>query len=599
MKSRWLAYVLLGSVSLGLGCKGDGGATFLEVAQILPENGAEDIIVDTTVAVRLSAAIDPATLTNGTFFLTDQDGTVVPSMVRILDEPNAEPSEMGTAAELTPNESLDVLTDYTVTVTTGLESTAGISLEEDFTWTFKTIDAAWGEAEWIEPLGAGISSTQEIAVDGQLGAFAVWTFDDRVGTPSNTFVYANRYTRTGLWGEPGPIDDGNGRAARPQVAADGAGNGFAVWERADVVTSDQKIWYNRYDVDVGRWGTAALLQKGEITRANAPSVAADPSGNAMAVWLQDNIDPIQPRVIRAIRYEPATGWGNAVTIGSPEFAPSITDVGMDDQGGAIAVWNPPAGGVGGRVLEANRYTPGLGWGDVVTIKSDENTRAGRVRLDVGANGDAFVIWMQDDDPSGTGGAGGTGGVGGVGGAGDPELRMNIYATRFSGGAWDVEPTRIDKYEDGDKNDPDIAVDRDGFAHAVWSQADPFFESTIDNIWSAQYTPGAESPWGDPVLIEPPNVDPTEFDPATTPRVDVNRAGNVFVVWRQDWDSWGSIWSNRIDPGESWMPANAERIEDFADPTSLPKIAVDEGRHAHSVWLHQSAGRNKVRTNRFE
>ena len=620
MQSRWLAYLLLGSLSFGLACKsgGDGGSSFLEVVETVPANGQEDVIVDTAIAVRVSGAINPATLSNETFFLTDEDGAPVPSTVNILDEPNADPSQMGTAAELTPDASLEVLSNYTVTVTAGLESTAGLSLEVDFPWTFKTIDAEWGEAEWIEPLGAGVSSAQKIAVDGQLGAFAVWTFDDGVGSPSNTFIYANRYTRTGLWGDPEPIDDGNGRAARPQVAADGAGNAFAVWERADVVTgtADQRIWTNRYDAEEGRWGTAALLQEGEITRANAPSVAANPSGNAMAVWLQDNIIPNQPRVIRAIRYEPATGWGTAVTIGSPEFGPSITDVGMDDQGGAIAVWNPQAGGQGGRVLEANRYTPGAGWGDVVTIKSDESTGAAGVRLDVGANGDAFVIWMQNDlsgaggnggaggaaGNGGVGGAAGNGGVGGAGGMGGtsrPEPRMNIYATRFSGGAWDAEPTRIDRYDDGDKKGPDIALDRDGIAHAVWSQADPFFESTIDNIWSAQYTPGAETPWGEPVLIEPPNEDPLEDDPATTPRVDVNRDGNVFVVWRQNWEGWGSIWSNRIDPGESWLPGSAERIEVFADPASLPHIAVDEARHAHSVWLHQSARRNKVRTNRFE
>ena len=69
---------------------------------------------------------------------------------------------------------------------------------------------------------------------------------------------------------------------------------------------------------------------------------------------------------------------------------------MDDQGGAIAVWNPAAGGVGGRVIWANRYTPGSGWGDAVLIKSDETTSADGFGLDVGANGDAFVIWMQDD-----------------------------------------------------------------------------------------------------------------------------------------------------------------------------------------------------------
>jgi hypothetical protein len=560
MKSRWLAYLLLGSVSLGFACKSDGGggSSFLEVVDTAPEKGQEDVNVETSIAVRVSEAINATTLTNATFFLTDEDGAVVPSTVNILDEPNAEPSDIGTAAELTPDGPLDVLTNYTVTVTVGLQSTGGTSLEEDFQWTFTTLDAAWGEAEWIEPLGTWSSSGQEIAVDGQLNAFAVWELDDRAGSPSNTFIYANRYTRAGLWGEPEPIDDGNGRAASPMLAADGAGNGFAVWERVDVVSSDRQIWANRYDVEEGNWGTAALLQNGVVTAAKAPSVAADPSGNATAVWVQDDLDPGDPQLIRAIRYEPGVGWGDAETIGPPGdtlIAAGKTAVGMDDQGGAIAVWNPPAG-QGGAVLSANRYTPGLGWGEVKVIKRDENTTVGGFRLDVGSSGDAFVIWVQDNGS-------------------DTELRYDIWAVRFSADMWSV-PRRI---EVGDADD------------------------VFENIWSAQYTPGSDwlgSDWGDPVLIEPPIDDPLEDDgDATTPRIDVNRGGNVFVVWRQNWAGWGSIWSNRIDPGETWIPANAERIENFPEPASLPKIAVDEARHAHSIWLHRDSDLQKVRTNRFE
>jgi hypothetical protein len=524
MKSRWLAYVLLGSVSLGFACKSGGGvgSSFLEVVETAPEKGQEDVNVETSIAVRVSEAINPATLTNATFFLADEDGAVVPSTVNILDEPNAQPSDIGTAAELTPDGPLDVLTNYTVTVTVGLQSTGGVSLEEDFQWTYTTLDAAWGKAEWVEPLGAWNSSGQQIAVDGQLNAFAVWELDDRVGNPSNTFIYANRYTRNGLWGEPEPIDDGNGRSASPVVAVDGAGNGFAVWERLDLVSSVREIWANRYDVEEGSWGTAALLQNGDVTEAKAPSVAADPSGNATAVWVQDNLDPADPQLVRAIRYAPGVGWGDAETIGPPGstlIAAGKTTVGMDDEGGAIAVWNPPAGaaGQGGRVLWANRYTPGLGWGEVDVIKKDENTGAGGFRLDVGSNGDAFVIWIQDNGS-------------------DTEPRNDIWAVRFSADMWSV-PRRIDNHDNGDKKAPDIAIDGAGMAYAVWSQvgdADDVFE----NIWSAQYTPGSDwlgSDWGDPVLIEPTS---TEGGTSLSSGVRIGTAGAVS----------GRIESTRVKPG---------------------------------------------------
>jgi hypothetical protein len=179
-----------------------------------------------------------------------------------------------------------------------------------------------------------------------------------------------------------------------------------------------------------------------------------------------------------------------------------------------------------------------------------------------------------------------------------EPRNDIWAARFAGGDWSV-PGRIDRHDGGDKRTPDIAVDGAGVAYAVWSQIDPDIAAPMGrraNIWAARYTPGPG--WGPPELIEPENPDPNEDGDATVPRVDVNRTGNAFVVWRQIWGSWGSAWSNRRDPEDTtWK--TAERIEDIPETVFLPTIAVDEARHAHAIWLHSDSDTLKVRTNRFE
>jgi hypothetical protein len=570
MNSSRFAYPLVLSLFCVASCKSDGDGvdpSFLEIVSFAPDAGRVDVQVEAQIGIRVSEPIDDSTLNRQTFFLTGSDGAVVPSTVSLFDPEDLPPLEVGTRAVLIPDAPLDVITEYTVIVTTGLTSVNGKGLEEDFDWSFTTLDAAWGDAEWIEPLGTGNSKGQQIVVDEELSAIAVWTLEDEVGGA----IYANRYTRVALWEEePEPISDPIGDAANPKLAADAAGNAFAVWERS-APGAERNIWTNRYDVEAGSWNEAALLQNGVVTRARAPSVAADPSGNAIAVWSQ--IDEVTGRdLIRAIRYEPGAGWGNAVTIGSPEFNASRTDVGMDDQGRAIAVWNPLAGGVGGQVLQANRYTPGVGWlSEVEDVKPDDTTTADGFRLDVGENGDAFVIWEQS---SGT------------------ESRNEIWATRFSGGVWSP-PERIDNYDADDKSTPDIAVDGNGMAYAVWSQADGDFQ----NIWVAEYSPG--STWGDPVLIELPTEDPDDNEDATTPRVDVNSAGNVFVVWGQIWDQQPSIWSNRRDPNTSWDPANAELIEDFPGAANRPIIAVDEARHAHALWVHTAENTLSVRTNRFE
>ena len=144
MKFPWFACLLFASISLALACKGGGGggsSGFLEVVGTAPDSGEENVQVEARIVVRVSERIDPATLSSETFFLTDEEGAIVPSTVEIFDEPNAQPSQIGTAAELHPDAPLAVLTNFTVVVTTGLMSTSGKTFEEDYDWTFMTIDA--------------------------------------------------------------------------------------------------------------------------------------------------------------------------------------------------------------------------------------------------------------------------------------------------------------------------------------------------------------------------------------------------------------------------------------------------------------------------
>ncbi len=564
MKSRWLAYalVLVGLLSLGYACKGGGGdGAFILVLETSPEDEREEVQVDTRVGFRINANIDPATLTDQTFFVTDSEDTRVQGVLAVDGE---EPD----TAVLTPDGPLSVLTDFTATITTGLTSTSGATLEQDFQWRFTTLDSAWGEDGWLESVGTGNSDQPQIAVDGQSNALAVWEYTETAGTR----IWASHYTRVFLWGEPEPIDDGTQPSTNPRVATDDAGNGFAVWEQMT------NIWTNRYTVDEG-WGTPALLQSVEITTARSPSVAADPAGNAIAVWAQREMNGTN-RVVWASRYEPGSGWGPAASI---DFMPTPTvgeriSLGMDDDGNAIAVWARQTGSLGW-VLWANRYVAGVGWGTAELIKPDPETRALDERLSVGPNGDAFVVWVQNDPMRG-----------------DID---DIWGARFSGPGWGA-PERIDDYDAGNKKEPDVAVyGMGGIAHAVWSQADQKLTPDFDNIYASQYTP-ASGRWGTPELIEPANEDPNEDADATVPRIGVNAAGNTFVVWRQNWQDWGSIWSNRRDPEEmSWTPLRAERIEDEELAARQPKVVVDENRHAHAVWRHNHASGAWVRTNRFE
>ena len=592
MNTRWLAYTLAlsGLMVAGFACKGGGsGVTYLTVLQESPADGRTDVQVETRIGFQVDAPIDDATLSNDSFFVTDPQGAkVVGELTLDEDDPSV--------VVFKPDEPLDVITTFTATITTELAARGGATLQEDHVWEFRTLDSEWGLSEWIESSGTGRSDDQRIAVDSQSNAIAVWEFTTALtGSNPPTGIWSSRYTRVDLWGQPEQIDAGDGGSRKPSLSVDGAGNAFCVWEeRKNDGSQEATIWANRYEVDQG-WGTPESIQA-SVLPSLRPAVAADSDGNAIAIWVELEF-PSNLQVVRSRRYDLGTGWGTNEPIDTmpTNSVPGAVDVQMDADGNAIALWaepTRPTDGGNGEVLWVNRYVAGQGWETARRIKSDPETRAQNARLGVSqkgeAQGEAHVVWIQYGDTPTT-----------------PfeQRRKDIWSVGYTPGSnWDTtdwgEPAPIDNGADGEKLGPAIAVDGSGVAHAVWSQQDALLQNDFRNIYANRYTPG--SGWGTPVIIEPPSEDPRDDADATQPQVGVNAAGNTFVVWRQEWEDWGSIWSNRIDPGEPWVAENGALIEIIGRPGRAPRIVVDDNRHAHAAWMHAVETQiDRVRTNRFE
>ena len=298
MNTRWLAYAsaLVALMVFGDACKGgSGGVTYLTVLQESPEDERTDVQVETRIGFQIDAPIDEDTLRSDTFFVEDSNGTRVQGVLSIDDD---DPS----VAIFNPDDSLDVITTYTATITTELAATGGATLEEDFTWQFMTLDAEWGTSEWIEPSGVGRSDDQRIVVDRQSNAIAVWEFTPELtGSNPPTGIWSSRYTRVDLWGPPEQIDAGDGGSRKPDLAVDGAGNAFCVWEeRKNDGSQERTIWANRYEVDLG-WGDPERIQA-SVLPSLRPAVAADLDGNAIAIWVELDF-PSNLQVVRSRRYD--------------------------------------------------------------------------------------------------------------------------------------------------------------------------------------------------------------------------------------------------------------------------------------------------------
>jgi hypothetical protein len=122
----------------------------------------------------------------------------------------------------------------------------------------------------------------------------------------------------GSWGDAWLIETDNaGLANIPQVAVDASGNAVVVWNQDDGIR--RNIWANRYVVGSG-WGTAELIETDNAGRAWVPQVAVDASGNAVAVWQQD--DGTRDNI-----------WANRFFVeGAPDTTPPIITVTQPQEG---------------------------------------------------------------------------------------------------------------------------------------------------------------------------------------------------------------------------------------------------------------------------
>jgi len=247
-------------------------------------------------------------------------------------------------------------------------------------WASQFNRSGWGAAERIEADNAGDALWPQIAFDNNGNALAVWV--QKNGVRYN--IQANRFDGAS-WGTAELIETDNvGDALWPQIAMDSNGNAFVVWAQGDGTRTN--IQANRFNGS--SWGVAELIETDNAGDALWPQVAFDSNGNALAVWAQN--DGVRYN-IRANRFNGAH-WGSAEQIETDNvedaFSPQIA---MDSSGNAFALW---AQNDGTRTnIWANRFN-GIGWGVAGLIETDNAGSAFGPQIAFDSSGNAFAVWVQ-------------------------------------------------------------------------------------------------------------------------------------------------------------------------------------------------------------
>ncbi|MCP4444321.1 MAG: hypothetical protein GY811_03120, partial [Myxococcales bacterium] len=187
----------------------------------------------------------------------------------------------------------------------------------------------WGAEETLAS-GFGDNTNAQVAIDEQGNAIAVWQ-----GTSLDEFdIQTRRYdVGTDTWGAEETLASGFGDNTNAQVAIDAQGNAIAVWQGASLDEFD--IETRRYDAGTDTWGAEETLASGFGDNTNA-QVAIDAHGNGIAVWQGTSLDEFD---IQTRRYDlGADTWGAEETLASGFGDNTNTQVAIDAQGNAIAVW---------------------------------------------------------------------------------------------------------------------------------------------------------------------------------------------------------------------------------------------------------------------
>ncbi|NNK07183.1 MAG: Ig-like domain-containing protein [Myxococcales bacterium] len=167
------------------------------------------------------------------------------------------------------------------------------------------------------------------------------------------------------------------------------------------------------------------------------------------------------------------------------------------------------------------------------------------------------------------------------------LAMNeTWGFQTRDGQWG-EPVLIEIRNAGSARFPRVALDPNGNAVAVWAQ----WDGTRRNIWANRFTPSAG--WGVAEPIETDNV-----GDAFSPQVALDPNGNAVAVWRQYDGTRFNIWANRFKPAAGWGVAEPIETDDAGDASS-PQVGVDPNGNAVAVWNQDDGTRDNIWANRFE
>ncbi len=403
-------------------------------------------------------------------------------------------------------------------------------------------------AQPLGPVGAGPAAVPVVVGNGRGAALAAWRQSDG----KRFRIWANLYRRDSGWGTARPLDVGEGDARSIALDLDARGNGFLAWRQSNGRV--YQLWTCR--VGPGGWERPVQVEPPALGAVSGVDVALDGAGNAWLVWQQAQNRRESLWAMRCPFGKPCSG-GSLLEHDDAGDASDAT-IRQTPDGQAFAIWHQRDGEERG--VWTAFAPPGGSWGPPRRLQAP-GTHASSPRLAVNARGQALATWRQSEDAHegvwsslhepGRGWSAPRPVIQNAEAVGHADVGIDAAGNGIATwrqtqgtedhvfgavldptGGWGA-PVRLDAPDAQKCGHTDLAMDEQGAALVAWQQ-----ESGGGGVWASRFDP--RRGWTAPFRVDPGA--PRASEPVVT-----NRGGLTLVVWHQSCGRQDCTWGRLLGP----------------------------------------------------
>lgn len=376
------------------------------------------------------------------------------------------------------------------------------------------------------------------------------------------------------WSAPQAFESDRHDNILPQITMNSTGDATVLWAPNNFGPYTSRRYAG------GSWSAFETPPESSVsgTMREDRGLFIDGDGNTTLGWI--------PSGTSAARHNEVSGWSLEYEFDPTGYQTDFVELAGNDAGSVIAIWKLNVlGSSSTDHLMFSVYDPALDqWSNQDYIVF-EGSFIFQPDIAMNDSGTAVAVWRETS------------------------IRASFYDP--ISGSWSAPEIITNELTPGFNAPgyvPQVAIDNNGNAIAVWDDGLSLGTSVTGSVWASRYDV-ATGQWGEAFVIEQGTLD------ATNAQIEMDAAGNAFVVWLQDNDNTDGfndsfeIRARRYDATtDLWEPEvsvqNTDtRVNQFGinleRPLDVPALAVDTAGNALLVWSEEINGDFVIRVSHYD